>query len=87
MASVRQVLSLGPELGEIVSSRPEIASSGQPPPALPSPTADAMAILPYSSGTTGTPKGTASLSLTLTLTLTLPPNPSRHHALTPQAYP
>ena len=58
MASVRQVLSLGPELGEIVSSRAEIASSGQPPPALPSPTADAMAILPYSSGTTGTPKGT-----------------------------
>ena len=59
MASVRQVLSLGPELGEIGSSRPEIASSGQPPPALPAPTADAMAVLPYSSGTTGTPKGTA----------------------------
>lgn len=58
VASVRQILSLGPELGEIVSSRPEIASSGQLPPAFPSPTADAMAILPYSSGTTGTPKGT-----------------------------
>jgi hypothetical protein len=38
--SVRQVLSLGPELGEIVSS-------GQSPPAVQPPVADSMAILPY----------------------------------------
>ena len=49
--SVRQVLSLGPELSEILSSR-------QSPPAVPPPVADGTAILPYSSGTTGTPKGT-----------------------------
>jgi len=33
-------------------------SSGQSPPAVQPPVADSMAILPYSSGTTGTPKGT-----------------------------
>ena len=51
VASVRELLVMGPELDAILGS-------GRAAPVLDSVPADEMAILPYSSGTTGKPKGT-----------------------------